>query len=70
MKLAGWISCCIAALPGGAVAAPSLTEILDHSPPSDWRTVDPSRTLYMELPQGRVVIELAPGFAPNHAANI
>lgn len=35
-----------------------------------WRPLDPDRTLYMELPGGRVVIELAPEFAPNHAANI
>lgn len=49
---------------------PSLAEILDHSPPADWREVDPARTLYMDLPQGRVVIELAPAFAPNHVANI
>ncbi|HEY1414527.1 MAG TPA: peptidylprolyl isomerase [Caulobacteraceae bacterium] len=49
---------------------PSLTEILDHSPTGDWREVDPARTLYMDLPQGRVVIELAPAFAPNHVANI
>jgi len=51
-------------------AAPSVQEILDQSPASDWRPLDPENTLYMELPQGRVVIELAPQFAPNHAANI
>jgi len=50
--------------------APSLAEILAASPASDWRTVDPTRTLYVELPAGRVIIELAPGFAPKHAANI
>jgi peptidylprolyl isomerase len=45
-------------------------QILDASPKSDWRTLDPARTLYMELPAGRVVIELAPQFAPEHVANI
>jgi len=45
-------------------------QILDASPASDWRTLDPARTLYMELPTGRVVIELAPQFAPEHVANI
>jgi peptidylprolyl isomerase len=50
--------------------APSLAQILEKSPPSDWRAIDPSRTLYMDLPQGRVIIELAPRFAPNHVANI
>lgn len=37
---------------------------------SDWRKLDPAQTLYMELEQGRVVIELAPQFAPNHVTNI
>ncbi len=45
-------------------------QILDASPASDWRRLDPANTLYMELPAGRVVIELAPGFAPAHVANI
>ncbi|TWT17814.1 peptidylprolyl isomerase [Luteimonas marina] len=45
-------------------------EILDASQPSDWRTPDPANTLYMDLEAGRVVIELAPAFAPEHVANI
>ena len=49
---------------------PSMQEILDASPKSDWRTLDPDRTLYMQLPAGRVIIELAPTFAPEHVANI
>jgi peptidylprolyl isomerase len=49
---------------------PSMQEILDASPASDWRTLDPARTLYLQLPAGRVVIELAPDFAPQHVANI
>jgi peptidylprolyl isomerase len=53
-----------------AAPAPSVQEILDRSPASDWRPLDPENTLYMELPQGRVIIELAPHFAPNHASNI
>lgn len=48
----------------------SAKQILDASPASDWRKLDPANTLYMELPAGRVVIELAPGFAPAHVANI
>ncbi|MCW5582215.1 MAG: peptidylprolyl isomerase, partial [Luteimonas sp.] len=35
-------------------------EILEASAPADWRTLDPANTLYMDLPTGRVVIELAP----------
>ena len=45
-------------------------EIIDAAPASAWRTLDPANTLYMELATGRVIIELAPGFAPEHVANI
>ncbi|HUS23456.1 MAG TPA: peptidylprolyl isomerase [Candidatus Binatia bacterium] len=45
-------------------------EILEASTPADWRTLDPAHTLYVELASGRVIVELAPGFAPNHVANI
>ena len=48
----------------------SAKQILDASPAGDWRALDPANTLYMELPGGRVVIELAPGFAPAHVAYI
>ena len=48
----------------------SAKEIIDAAPASAWRTPDPANTLYMELEGGRVVIELAPGFAPEHVANI
>ncbi|MEQ1618069.1 MAG: peptidylprolyl isomerase [Terricaulis sp.] len=51
-------------------SAPSLAEVLEQSPAADWRTLDPDSTLYLELPRGRVIIELAPSHAPNHAANI
>lgn len=58
-----------AAVAAGTAQAPSLGQILDRSPASDWRAIDPARTLYL-LPAGRVIIELAPDFAPNHVANI
>lgn len=45
-------------------------EIIDAAPASAWRDLDPANTLYMELATGRVIIELAPGFAPEHVANI
>lgn len=48
----------------------SMQELLDASKPGDWRNLDPARTLYMDLASGRVVIELAPEFAPAHVANI
>ena len=48
----------------------SAQDILDASPKSDWHALDPANTLYLELGTGRVIIELAPDFAPQHAANI
>ncbi len=55
-----------------SMQARSMQEILDASQPSDWRTLDPANTVYLELDRGggRVVIELAPAFAPQHVANI
>ena len=50
--------------------APTMQQVLDASKPSDWRPLDPDNTLYMDLPAGRVVIELAPAYAPLHAQNI
>jgi peptidylprolyl isomerase len=49
---------------------PIMANVLSNSAPSDWRTPNPENTLYMELATGRVVIELAPAFAPNHVANV
>lgn len=68
----------VVALPLAAMAAPTkelppkptVSDIVKASPQADWRQLDPASTLYMELPAGRVIIELAPAFAPNHAANI
>lgn len=60
-------------LPAVASAATpyrSPQQILDASAASDWRTPDPANLLYMDLPAGRVIIELAPQFAPRHVANI
>jgi len=37
---------------------------------NDWRTIDPANTLYMDLDTGRIIIELAPQFAPRHVDNI
>lgn len=62
----------LVALPAFAAAAPyrSAQQILDASPAGDWRTLDPANTLYLELASGRVIIELAPQFAPAHVDNI
>jgi peptidylprolyl isomerase len=47
-----------------------MADVIKDSKPSDWHALDPADTLYLDLPSGRVVIELAPQFAPNHVANI
>ncbi len=48
----------------------TMANVLKSSKPSDWRPLDPNNTIYMQLKSGRVIIELAPTFAPNHVANI
>jgi cyclophilin family peptidyl-prolyl cis-trans isomerase len=65
----------LAGLAGAAPAAelaprPTLADVIKASKPADWRPLDPQSTMYMELPGGRVVIEMAPAFAPDHVANI
>jgi peptidylprolyl isomerase len=56
-----------AAKPGRPV---TMKELLADTKPADWRPIDPAQTLYLEFAAGRVVIELAPAFAPKHVANI
>jgi peptidylprolyl isomerase len=53
-----------------APPARTMAEVLAASLPADWRAPDPEDTLYLDLDAGRVVIELAPSFAPEHVANI
>ena len=48
----------------------TMADVLAAAVPADWRPLDPENTLYVELDAGRIVIELAPRFAPQHAANI
>jgi peptidylprolyl isomerase len=48
----------------------TMQDVIDASTAEDWRSLDPANTLYLELAGGRVVIELAPQFAPAHVANI
>lgn len=65
----GFLAMCAGAAQAQAPAR-SLGEILEQSPATDWRPVNPDYTLYMQLPGGRVIIELAPEYAPQHVANI
>ena len=50
--------------------SPTAAEVLAAAKPGDWRLLDPENTLYLELAAGRVIIELAPVFAPQHVANV
>jgi cyclophilin family peptidyl-prolyl cis-trans isomerase len=53
------------------VAPKTSADIIAAAPAGDWRPLDPTRTLYMDLSGGRrVIIELAPDFAPKHFANL
>ena len=72
---AGVLLCAAPALPAPPTAPathrpPTAAEVLAGSAAADWRALDPQNTLYLELATGRVVIELAPQFAPNHVANV
>jgi len=49
---------------------PTMAGVLEESKPGDWRPLDLENTIYIELTGGRVVIELAPAFAPRHVANV
>jgi len=72
---AAWLGGCLAVvaalLPRAVIGeAASSAQIIQAAPLSAWRSLAPENTLYMQLPAGRVVIELAPAFAPLHVANI
>lgn len=56
--------------PKAKPAPRSSADIIAQSPASAWRALEPENTVLMELPQGQVLIELAPRFAPRHAENI
>ena len=64
------LSGALGAAPPAAVKPRTAAEVLAASSSADWRTPDPQHTLYLELATGRVVIELAPQFAPSHVANV
>jgi len=76
-RSAGWFAALHAAFHAaflaaflGAFFALHATASPLHAQDSGWRTPDPMNLLYLELERGRVVIELAPEFAPRHVANI
>ncbi len=48
----------------------TMAQVLASTQPADWQPLDPENTLYLELATGRVIIQLAPAFAPRHVANV
>jgi peptidylprolyl isomerase len=58
----------------GAAPAPKLqtpTDVVNAAPASAWKTIPADDLLVMDLANGgRIVIQLAPAFAPVHVANI
>ncbi len=75
LALAAMLACASIAVraadePAKPAKRPSVSDIVKASKPSDWRELDPQNTIYVELPAGRIVIELAPLYAPNTVANI
>jgi peptidylprolyl isomerase len=70
VSIAGVVAFGLLSLGAAPAAPPSMTDILAASPHGDWRPLDPSNLLILQLPAGRVTIELAPAFAPQAVANI
>ena len=83
MKLLGYVSAAAFALvlaacqssgtaipPAPEGNTPSPADVIAASKPEEWRTLDPENTLYMDFPNGRVIIEMAPEFSPKHVANV
>ena len=66
----GFTAATVMAGTNSAQSPQTMATVLAASTASDWRPLDPENTLYVELPAGRVIIELAPDFAPRHVANV
>ena len=77
LAIAAAISAALPPLHAATIRAPAelpakqtVADVIKASTPADWRALDPANTLYMDIAAGRIVIELAPEFAPKHVANI
>lgn len=70
LALAGLVAVPALAATDTQKPTPTRAELLARSSAAEWRTPDPHNLLVMQLPTGRVLIELAPDFGPLHAANL
>ena len=67
----GFVLAAAMLLAGAAPPVPGPNQIVDAAPQSAWQAVAPDDLMVLELAgHRRVVIELAPAFAPVHVANI
>jgi peptidylprolyl isomerase len=53
-----------------AVLALSAASAASAQAVSDWRTPDPENVLVVDTNKGRIIVELSPEVAPNHAARV
>lgn len=44
--------------------------VITTAPDADWRAIDPANIIVFTTPRGRLVLELAPDFAPAHIAAV
>lgn len=69
LLLVGAAALLIGAAPEAKLVTPG--EIVDQAPANAWKPIPPDDLLVMDLKSGgRIVIQLAPAFAPVHVANI
>lgn len=64
------LRCGLAAVLAGVLLAGSAQAQAPEASSSDWRTVAPEDLVVMDTSKGRILIELSPIAAPNHAARI
>jgi peptidylprolyl isomerase len=66
----GLIALAVGGCDSRADERPTMGSVLESAEESDWRELNPEFTLYMTIPGGTVVMELAPDFAPKVIQNI
>ena len=60
----------MAQAPPPSLANTSADQIIDASPAAHWLAIDPDDIMVMDTAAGRMVVQLAPQFAPQHVAAI
>lgn len=57
-------------LPAQSPGARNPDDVLDASPATDWVAIDPESILVFDVPAGRILVALAPEFAPAHVTQM